>query len=196
MSLNTKQKETNPPLKSVITYVKKFYVYSADWRKKVEVDQQQSFDDTVFEAATRAVEWALKTGKAIGILVHLQDFNNTESDFVVVSYKVLANAGYHSLAEEQRKSVKEEFGVDLAEEPLGKLISKLQKASLRKAYCISKYFEIQIENRVSKVPIMCFQLGLFESKEEAQLKCKELNNANSAKEKLFVVKKLTYNESP
>ena len=176
--------------------MKKFYAYSADWRKKVEVEQQQSFEDTVFEAATRAVEWALKNGKAIGILVHLQDFNNTESDFVVVSYKVLANAGYHSLAEEQRKSVKEEFNIDLAEEPLGKLISKLQKASIRKAYCIAKYFEVQIENRVSKVPIMCFQLGLFGSKEEAQLKCKELNNANSTKEKLFVVKKLTYNESP
>lgn len=173
--------------------MKKFFAYSADWRKKIEVEEQQSFDETIFEASTRAVEWALNAGKAIGILVHIEDPENPEGEFVTLSYKVLANAGYHFLAEEQRMTVKEEFGVDLAEEPLSKLISKLQKASLKKAYCIAKYCEIKIENRVTKIPIICIQMGLYESKEEAQFKCKELNEANNPKEKIFVVKKLTYN---
>jgi len=179
---------------SVIYDVKKYVASSANWKKKIELEEQLSLEDTIFEAMTRAVEWALNSGKEIGIFTSLRDPDLGDKEYISLSYKVLSNAGQHILAELQRQMVKEDFNIDIAQGPVEKIVIKLQKASLKKAYCISKYFDIQIENRVSKVAIVCFQLGLFETKEEAQLKCKELNKANSGKEKLFIVKKFMYNE--
>jgi hypothetical protein len=44
---------------------------------------------------------------------------------------------------------------------------------------------------VSKIPIVCINLGLYENEIDAKEKCKELNA--SLKEKLFTVRKITYN---
>ena len=41
------------------------------------------------------------------------------------------------------------------------------------------------------MPIVCINLGLYEDQQEAKNKCQELNKAE--KEKIFVVKKITYN---
>jgi hypothetical protein len=87
--------------------------------------------------------------------------------------------------------VKEEFGIDVSQEELNKIVIKLQKASLKKSFCITKLTEMNIDGRLSKVPVVCINLGLFESEEEAKEKCKELNQ--SFKKKIFAVKKLTYN---
>ena len=170
----------------------KYVVSSANWKKKFEVEDQSSYEDTLFELATRAVEWALNNGKEVGLLVQIDDQNFPDSSFSILGYKVLNNAGFYNLAEEQRKLVKEDYKIDLAEDaPLSKLIIKLQKASLRKAFCIAKLVPVEAEDRVSKIPIVCINLGLYENEIDAKEKCKELNA--SLKEKLFTVRKITYN---
>lgn len=170
----------------------KYVVSSANWKKKFEVEDQSTYEDTLFELATRAVEWALNNGKEVGLLVQIDDQNFPDSSFSILGYKVLNNAGFYNLAEEQRKLVKEDYKIDLAEDaPLSKLIIKLQKASLRKAFCIAKLVPIEAEDRVSKIPIVCINLGLYENELDAKEKCKELNA--SLKEKVFTVRKITYN---
>ena len=170
----------------------KYVVSSANWKKKFEVEDQSSYEDTLFELATRAVEWALNNGKEVGLLVQIDDQNFPDSSFSILGYKVLNNAGFYNLAEEQRKLVKEDYKIDLAEDaPLSKLIIKLQKASLRKAFCIAKLVPVEAEDRVSKITIVCINLGLYENEIDAKEKCKELNA--SLKEKLFTVRKITYN---
>lgn len=171
--------------------MKKYVVSSANWKKKIELEEFENFDETIFEASTRAVEWALESGKEIGILIYVVDPAFKDRDFLCLSYKVLSNAGYFSLAEIQRQMVKEEFGIDVSQEELNKIVIKLQKASLKKSFCITKLTEMNIDGRLSKVPVVCINLGLFESEEEAKEKCKELNQ--SFKKKIFAVKKLTYN---
>lgn len=170
----------------------KYVVSSGNWKKRFEVENLSTYEDTLFEIATRAVEWALNTGKEVGILIQIDDPEIQDKSFSVLSYKALNNAGYYNLAEEQRKLVKEDFGIDLAEDaPLSKLIIKLQKASLKKAFCIAKLVSIQAEKRIAKIPIVCINLGLFESEKDAKEKCKELNS--SIKGKLFTVRKIHYN---
>ena len=170
----------------------KYVVSSANWKKKFEVEDQSSYEDTLFELATRAVEWALNNGKEVGLLVQIDDQNFPDSSFSILGYKVLNNAGFYNLAEEQRKLVKEDYKIDLAEDaPLSKLIIKLQKASLRKAFCIAKLVPVEADDRVSRIPIVCINLGLYENEIDAKEKCKELNA--SLKEKLFTVRKITYN---
>jgi hypothetical protein len=46
--------------------VKKYVAYSADWKKKIEMEELNSIEETIFEASTRAAEWALNSGKEIG----------------------------------------------------------------------------------------------------------------------------------
>jgi hypothetical protein len=62
---------------------------------------------------------------------------------------------------------------------------------LFRSFCIAKITEVQIDGRNSKVPIVCINLGLYEDQQEAKNKCQELNKQE--KEKIFVVKKITYN---
>ena len=172
--------------------MKKYVAYSADWKKKIEIEELDSLEETIFEATTRAVEWALNSNKEIGLLVRLEDKDVPGYTFISLSYKVLANAGHYILAELQRDLVKQDFGIDIGEDtPLPKLMVKLKKASSKKSFCIARITEIQIDGRKSKVPIVCINLGLYENQEEAKLKCQELNK--SEKEKIFVVKKIIHN---
>lgn len=172
--------------------MKKYVAYSADWKKKIEIEELNSIEETIFEASTRAVEWALNSHKEIGLLIRLEDKDLPGHTFISLAYKVLSNAGYYNLAEIQREIVKQDFGIDIGEnKPLTKLMIKLRKASLRKSFCIAKITEVQIDNRVSKVPIVCINLGLYDDQQEAKNKCQELNK--SEKEKIFIVKKITHN---
>ena len=177
---------------SVSIGVGKYIVSSANWRRKFEVEDSPSYEDTLFEIATRGAEWALNNNKEIGIFINVQDLKDPDREFTVLSYKVLNNAGRFVLAELQRKSVKEDLNIDLADStPLHKLIIKMHKASLRKAYCIAKITSTQTEDQKSKISIVCIDLGLFEDKISAKRKCKELND--SFNQKIFAVKKITYN---
>lgn len=172
--------------------MKKFVVYSADWKKKIEIQELNSAEETVFEASTRAAEWALNSGKEIGLFLKLEDKDFPGHIFVSLSYKVLSNAGYYGLAEVQREIVKEDFGIDIGENaPLSKLMLKLKKAYLKKSFCIAKMTEIQIDGRNTQIPIVCINLGLYEDQQEAKLKCQELNK--NKKIKIFVVKKISHN---
>lgn len=172
--------------------MKKYIAYSADWKKKIELEELSSLEETVFEACTRAVEWALNSGKEVGLLIRLEDKEMAGQIFICLSYKVLSNAGYFNLAELQKELVKQDFGVNISEEmPLAKLMVKLKKASLKKSFCIAKITKIQIDGRMSKIPIVCINLGLFDDQQEAKEKCQELNK--SEKEKIFVVKKIAHN---
>ena len=172
--------------------MKKYVAHSADWKKKIEIEELDSLEETIFEASTRAVEWALNSNKEIGLLIRLEDKELPGHIFISLSYKVLSNAGYFKLAELQRDLVKQDFGIDIGEDtPLAKLMVKLKKASLKKSFCIAKITEVQIDGRVSKVPIVCINLGLYEDQEEAKQKCQELNKAE--KNKIFVVKKIMHN---
>jgi hypothetical protein len=67
----------------------------------------------------------------------------------------------------------------------------LQKASLRKAFCIAKLVTVEAEDRSTRIPIVCINLGLYDDEMDAKEKCKELNA--SLKEKVFTVRKITYN---
>ncbi len=172
--------------------MKKYVAYSADWKKKIEIEELESLEETIFEASTRAVEWALNSNKEIGLLIRLEDKDIPGHTFISLSYKVLSNAGHYKLAEVQRELVKQDFGIDIGEDtPLSKLMVKLKKASLKKSFCIARITEIQIDGRTSKVPIVCINLGLYDDQEEARQKCQELNK--SEKNKIFVVKKMTHN---
>lgn len=172
--------------------MKKYIVSSADWKKEIKIKELDSEEETIFEASTRAVEWAMETGKSVGIFVVLEDPQVEAKEFLSLAYKALNNAGYYNLAEDQRKLVKEEFDIDLAENDVPKLISKIQKASAKKLFCIAKITELKTDNRVSKVPIVCLNLGLYQSEQAAKTKCKELNA--SVNEKIFIVKKIFFNE--
>lgn len=172
--------------------MKKYVAYSADWKKKIEIEELESLEETIFEASTRAVEWALNSNKEIGLLIRLEDKDIPGHTFISLSYKVLSNAGHYKLAEVQRELVKQDFGIDIGEDtPLSKLMVKLKKASLKKSFCIARITEIQIDGRTSKVPIVCINLGLYDDQEEAKQKCQELNK--SEKNKIFVVKKMMHN---
>jgi hypothetical protein len=87
--------------------------------------------------------------------------------------------------------VKEDFDIDIAQEPLDKIVIKLHKASLKRSFCIAKLTEVSINGRACKIPIVCVNIGLFEEEEDAKDKCKELNK--TLKKKIFSVKKITYN---
>lgn len=171
--------------------MKKYVASSANWKKKIEIEELKSIDDTIFEASTRAAEWALNSGKEIGIFINLRDSEEQDKEFVSLSYKVLSNAGYYKLAELQREMVKNDFDIDIAQESLEKIVIKLHKASLKKSFCIAKLTEVNIDGRISKIPVVCINLGLFEDEEDAKEKCKELNK--SLKKKIFSVKKIVYN---
>jgi hypothetical protein len=172
--------------------VGKYVASSANWKKKFEVEDQSTYEDTLFEIATRAVEWALNSGKEVGLLIQIDDQSVSDKSFSILAYKVLNNAGFYNLAEEQRAAVKEDYKIDLAEDaPLSKLIVKLQKASLRKAFCIAKLVTVEAEDRSTRIPIVCINLGLYDDEIDAKEKCKELNA--SLKEKVFTVRKITYN---
>ena len=75
----------------------KYVVSSANWKKKFEVEDQSSYEDTLFELATRAVEWALNNGKEVGLLVQIDDQNFPDRSFSILGYKVLNNAGFYNL---------------------------------------------------------------------------------------------------
>ena len=172
--------------------MKKYVAYSADWKKKIEIEELDSLEETIFEASTRAVEWALNANKEIGLLIRLEDKDVPGHTFISLSYKVLSNAGHYRLAELQRELVKQDFGIDIGEEtPLAKLMVKLKKASTKKSFCIAKITELQIDGRTSRIPIVCINLGLYEDQEEAKLKCQELNKSEN--NKIFVVKKIAHN---
>ena len=171
--------------------MKKYVASSANWKKKIEIEEFQSIEDTIFEASTRAVEWALDSGKEVGIFIYLRDPEFDDREYMSLSYKVLSNAGHYKLAELQRQMVKDDFDIDISQEPLEKIVIKLHKASLKKSFCIAKLTEINIDGRISKIPVVCINIGLFEEEEDAKEKCKELNK--SLKKKIFSVKKITYN---
>lgn len=171
--------------------MKKYVASSANWKKKIEIEEFQSIEDTIFEASTRAVEWALDSGKEVGIFIYLRDPEFDDREYMSLSYKVLSNAGHYKLAELQRQMVKDDFNIDISQEPLEKIVIKLHKASLKKSFCITKLTEVTIDGRASKIPVVCINIGLFEEEEDAKEKCKELNK--SLKKKLFSVKKITYN---
>ena len=114
--------------------MKKYVAYSADWKKKIEIEELNSIEDTIFEASTRAAEWALNSHKEIGLLIRLEDKDFPGHVFVSLSYKVLSNAGHYKLAEFQRQMVKEDFDIDIAQEPLDKIVIKLHKASLKRSF--------------------------------------------------------------
>ena len=85
----------------VIYGVKKYTASSANWKKKIELEELKSVEDTIFEASTRAVEWALDSGKEVGIFIYLKDPEFEHREYMSLSYKVLSNAGHYKLAEFQ-----------------------------------------------------------------------------------------------
>lgn len=176
-------------------YVKTYIVSDPNWEKEIKIKEFDSLEETIFEASTRAVEWALKKGKPIGLLLSLTDVENEDLEFVSVSYKALNNAGYYQLAEKQRKAVKEDLNIDLAKESIESIINKLHEISIKKVFCIARATKEAKNSNGKMIPVVCMELGVFEDENAAKQKCKELNVAIGRKE--FVVKKIICNgESP
>lgn len=171
--------------------MKTFIVSDSTWEKEIRLKELGSPEETIFEASTRAVEWALSGGKSIGIVISLVDIEDDEREFLSISYKILANAGYFALAEKQREIVKKDLNIDLATEPLDQIIFKLQEASVKKLFCIAKMTKVIIGNKEKITPVVCLELGVYENETSAKRKCKELNAITS--KKTFVVKKIACN---
>lgn len=170
----------------------KFTATSADWTKKISFNSPLDYEEVIFEVATKAVEWALRRRKEVGLFVEVEDERVIDKNFCVLSYRVLCNAGYHTLAEAQRQGVKEEYEIDLAENiEIGQLINRLNKAAEKKVYCIAEMIETPFEEKKRKTAMVCIKLGLFEDIKLAKAKCKELNVC--VKSKQFVVKKMSFN---
>jgi hypothetical protein len=171
----------------------KFTASSADWRRKISMESGGAYEWVIFEAATRAAEWALRKNKELGLFVEIEDESIDDKSFSVLTYKVLTNAGLHGLADQQRQLVIEEYNIDLAEDiEIGKLINKLNKAAKRKVFCIAELVHIQDSPKPKKTPLACLNLGLYEEESAAKAKCKELNAC--IKDRRYVVKKIYVND--
>lgn len=149
-SLSAKNKQI---FNGVICRVKKYVVSTADWKRKIEIQEKENLEDTIFEVATQAVEWALNSGKSVGILIYLIDPKDPGRNYISLTYKVLINAGFHAIAEDQRALVLEEFGLDISEEPLNKLIIKLQKASLKNLFASQNFWRFNLTVEFLEFPL-------------------------------------------
>lgn len=175
--------------------MKTFIASDSNWEKEIKLKELASEEETIFEACTRAVEWALSHGKSVGIIISLTDVDDEEREFLSISYKILTNAGHFALAEKQRQMVKEDLNIDLATEPLDQIVAKLYEASIKKLFCIAKMTKVVVGNKEKLTPVVCLELGVYENEEPAKRKCKELNSVTS--KKTFVVKKIVCNrETP
>lgn len=172
--------------------MKTFIASDSSWEKEIKLKELASEEETIFEACTRAVEWALSRGKPVGMIISLTDPEDEEREFLSISYKILTNAGYFALAEKQRQAVKEELGIDLATESLEQIIAKLYEASIKKLFCIAKMTKVIVGDREKMTPVVCLELGIYEDEEPAKRKCKELNSVTS--KNMFVVKKIICNK--
>lgn len=171
----------------------KFTASSADWRKKISIEDSGSYEWVIFEAATRATEWALKRNKELGLFIEMEDETIDDKSFSVLTYKVLSNAGFHDLADQQRRLVIDEYNIDLAEDiEIGQLINKLNKAAERKVFCIAELVHVKNSSKTKKTPLVCLNLGLYEEESAAKAKCKELNAC--IKDRRYVVKKIHVND--
>jgi len=157
------------------------------------MENSDSYEWVIFEAATRATEWALRKNKELGLFIEIEDETINDKSFSVLSYKVLTNAGFHDLADQQRQLVIEEYDIDLAEDiEIDRLINKLNKAAERKVFCIAELVHIQNRSKRKKTPLVCFNLGLYEEESAAKAKCKELNAC--IKDRRYIVKKIHVND--
>jgi hypothetical protein len=89
----------------------------AGWERNVSVNTDD-FDDIFVEACTRALEHSIKSSnfKVSPFMEASTKKKNTL--FIYNSYKILANAGFYTLAENLRKNVKLSMKVDLKNEPI------------------------------------------------------------------------------
>lgn len=170
--------------------MKTFTVSDPVWKKEVEVQEFDTPEETIFEAATMAVEWALNSGRSIGILLKVESEEEKGKEFIVTSYKVMVNAAFYDLAERQRSEMLEDLGIDLATAPIPEIIARLEDDH-KSLYCIAKITEIEENSKILKVPIVCLDLGAYEHEKDAKSQCKALNKATNTK--LFVVKKIEIN---
>jgi hypothetical protein len=92
-------------------------VKCAGWEMEVSVDTD-NFDDIFIEACTRALEKNIRESKMIVAPFMEANIKKTKTVYIFNSYKILANAGFYTFAENLRRNVKREMKVDLRNEPM------------------------------------------------------------------------------
>lgn len=96
---------------------KTIIVRCAGWEMVVLVNAVD-FDDVFVEACTRALEKNIKSEKLMVAPFMEARLKKSKRSYIFNSYKILANAGYHKLAENLRFNVQQKLKVDLKNEPI------------------------------------------------------------------------------
>lgn len=98
----------------------KYKIKCCNWETEIDFKSSDyTKEEKIIEVATRGIEKAFNEKKDIAIVLSVEDPKN--NFYVLNTYKLLINAGLHSIANKVRKIAIEEFNTDLLEE---KLISK------------------------------------------------------------------------
>jgi hypothetical protein len=87
----------------------------AGWEMDVSVNSED-FDDIYVEACTRALEHNVKSSNVC--VAPFMEATANKKMYIYNSYKILANAGFYTYAENLRKNVKRKMSVDLKNEPI------------------------------------------------------------------------------
>ena len=100
-----------------------YYIEGPDWSRTVDIDTEvfDSFRAQLFEAASEAIEKEIEESDNfnLGAIVIVKKNKKNEKELLVNAYICLNNVGKHELAENLRKSFKEQTGQDLAVDEVG-----------------------------------------------------------------------------
>lgn len=100
-----------------------YYIEGPDWERSVEIDTEvfDTFPSQLFEAASQAMEKEIAESDNfnLGAILIVKKGKKPEKELLVNAYICLNNIGKSELAENLRKSFREETGQDLAVDEIG-----------------------------------------------------------------------------
>ena len=96
---------------------KTIIVKCAGWESDISVNSDD-FEDIFVEACTRALEKHIRSSKVMVAPFMEAKLKKSKTVYIFNSYKILANAGFHTFAENLRNNVRREMKVDLRDEPI------------------------------------------------------------------------------
>lgn len=99
-------------------YMKKLIIVNnANWAREITIDSS-IFTKYHIEACTRALDENIKSGDLSVAPYIFSTLKNSKKTYVFNSYIILVNAGYHTYAENLRKSFRNQSRIDLKYEPI------------------------------------------------------------------------------
>jgi hypothetical protein len=105
------------------TGIATYLVEGPDWERAVEINTEvfDTLPAQLFEAASQAIEQEISGSNNfnLGAIVIVKKGKGSAKEFLVNAYICLNNASKYQLAENLRKSFKEQSGQDLAIDEIG-----------------------------------------------------------------------------